>query len=375
MRYRPFGSTGVQVSALGFGAMRLHMDESGGVKKVREEEALAAIRRAFELGVNYIDSGYNYCAHQSEVIVGQAVRSWRGKVYISTKMPTWLTAGRGDARRFLEEQLRKLQVDFIDFYHLHGLSQERWQRQVLAFGVLDEMRRARAEGLFRHFSFSCHDTPENVMKIIDTGEFDTLLCQYNLLDRRNEPLMAYAKSKGMGVAVMGPVGGGRLSAPRAALQDFAPAFQRRTTPEIALRFVLSNPNVDVALSGMNSVPMVEQNAAVASDGLPLSDEERRQIEEASAQVRKLADVYCTGCKYCLPCPQEVNIPAIFEALIQHKVWNSPAAARDRYASIGRRRTPGKKADACVQCGECEKKCPQNIKIREQLKEAHELLGK
>jgi hypothetical protein len=369
MRYRPFGKTGFQISALGFGAMRLPMKEDNGVKRVIEDEALAVIRRAFELGVNYIDSGYTYCASQSEIVVGKALKGWRDKVRISTKLPVWRAKARGDGRRFLDEQLRKLDVQYIDFYHLHGLQMDRFEKIVRPCGLLEDCRRARDEGLIRHISFSFHDTVENLIKFADMGEFDSVLCQYNLADRRNAAGMAHARKKGLGVAVMGPVGGGRLGASRGVIQQFAKSLSQRPTPEIALRFVLSNPDVDCALSGMGNVQMVEENAVTASLEQPLSPQQQEEVARAAEECKKLLQLYCTGCKYCLPCPQGVAIPKILEALIDHRVWNATERAKHMYNFIGTKKRDEKKADACVECGECEEKCPQKIQIRERLKEA------
>ena len=211
MQYRDFGSIGIKVSILGFGAMRLPEVETKGKYQVKEEESIEMIQRAFELGVNYIDTAYPYCHRQSELAVGKALQGWRDKVYLSSKMPTWEVKKTGDYRRFLEEQLKKLDVEYIDFYHFHDLNEDRFKNIVLKHNLLKEARKAKDEGLTKHISFSFHDKPEVMKRIIDVGIFESVLCQYNLLDRSNEEAMAYAKRKGLGVAVMGPVGGGRLA--------------------------------------------------------------------------------------------------------------------------------------------------------------------
>lgn len=376
MRYRLFGKTGMEISALGFGAMRLPMEWSeAGEGHVKTDESVALIRRAFELGVNYVDTAWFYCQQESEGVVGRALKDgWREKVTLSSKLPVGLVKERADGRRFLETQLERLDAGCIDIYHLHGVGKEQMRDIVDRFHLIDDMLAAKDEGLIRHLSFSFHDKPEEMIPIIDRGCFSSVLCQYNLLDRSNEESIAYAKSKGLGVVVMGPVAGGRLRTSSEVLEQ---AVKERgiSTPELALRFVLSNPNVDCALSGMETLAMVEQNAAVASDETALSAEEKTAIEKTADELKKMSDLYCTGCEYCMPCPQEVNIPKCFEFMNYARVYGLTEAARERYAMIGKPWiAKGKDASHCIECGECEKKCPQNIPIIQQLKKTHAALG-
>jgi predicted aldo/keto reductase-like oxidoreductase len=322
--------------------------------------------------VNYIDTAYMYCRGQSEVVVGKALKGWRERIKLSTKLPLNQVKSRDDYRRLLDEQLTKLDTDWIDFYHFHGLSGPKWCDVVQAFDLVEEMAKARDEGLIRHVSFSFHDKPEAMRAFIDSGVFASVLCQYNLLDRANEDAMAHAREQGLGVVVMGPVGGGRLGSPRDYIE--AAVDGKASTPEIALRFVLSNPNVSCALSGMSTMEQVEENVAVAADLGPLSKEQKSHVEEVLASRKKLADLYCTGCGYCMPCPHGVNIPVCFESMINHRVYEFTSAAMRKYRAIGDQWIPGKRADACVACGECEEKCPQNIPIRQQLKEVDATLG-
>ncbi|NMB45690.1 MAG: 4Fe-4S dicluster domain-containing protein [Firmicutes bacterium] len=374
MQYRPFGNTGVKISALGFGSMRLPEIEENGTFRIDEEQALPAITRAFELGVNYIDTAYGYCHGNSEIVVGKALKGWRDKVYLSTKMPTWLVKAKGDYRRLLEEQLRKLDVEYIDFYHFHALSQERWDNIVLKYDLLDEAQKAKDEGLIKHISFSFHDDPEVLKRLVDVGIFSSLLCQYNLLDRANEEAIAYAHEKGLGVVIMGPVAGGRLAASSKNIQKL---MQGRavSTPELALRFVLANSNVSCALSGMTSVKMVEENVQTASMETHLTDDELQRIKMAMEENERLADLYCTGCDYCMPCPNEVNIPLNFRLMNYHRVYGLTEYAQGEYQKIGTtEQLKGKKAEECIECGLCEDKCPQHIEIRKQLKETAAALG-
>ena len=294
-------------------------------------------------------------------------------VYVSTKCPGHLVKKPGDYRRILEEQLRKLDMDVIDFYHFHGIGHEGFYRIDDASGWIQDAQRAKEEGLIRHVSFSFHDNPENMLKLVDTGLFESVLCQYNAIDKSNAAGITRAHEKGLGVVVMGPLGGGRISGmPKEVAQKLG--IQVKSSAELALRFVLANPDIDCALSGMSSLEMVEENAATASNTAPLSDEEVTAINEMMLENQKLANLYCTGCAYCLPCPAEVNIPHIFKAMNYYRVYGTEEYARNEYAGIGGRWIPGKDASACTECGACEKKCPQKLKIREQLKESHKALA-
>ena len=366
MQYRNFGKTGLRISALGFGAMRLPMKG----EHVDEDKAIETIHRAFELGVNYIDSAYFYNNHESEMVVGKALKGWRDKIIVSTKNPD----GSVDAatwRKVLEEQLRKLDVDKIDVYHFHGLNWSEFEDHITRpGGAMEAARKAQDEGLFTYLSFSFHDSPEALVKLVDTGEFTSVTCQYNLLDRANEPGIARAHEKGMGVVIMGPVGGGRLGAPSPEIQQLLPGGSK-STPEIALRFVLSNPNVSCAISGMSEVKMVEENCATASREEPLSQEERAAVLAQLEEKRKLAELYCTGCEYCLPCPHGVDIPKNFSAMNAYRVYGLKDHAARRYRELAEKNAS---AAFCEECGQCEPKCPQKIPIIDQLKETEKTLG-
>lgn len=370
MQYKEFGKTGLSISRLGFGAMRLPMVEDADGQHVDYDKAIAVIHRAFELGVNYIDTAYGYCNGTSEIAVGRALKGWRDKVYLSTKCPMGRVTKPSDYRRLLEEQLKKLDTASIDFYHFHGIDQSVFQEKILGLGLFDEVARAKEDGLIRHASFSFHDDPKVMIEIIDSGQFASVLCQYNLLDRRNEDSIAYAASKGLGVCIMGPVGGGRLGHPSDIIKSMATGA--KSTAETALRFVLANPNVSLALSGMSTIQMVEENAATASLSEPLSESEKAAVQEALERNKELANLYCTGCQYCMPCPNEVNIPLNFEIMNYHRVYGLTDYAKSAYRRI--RGKQGLKAEECRECGECEPKCPQKIPIIEQLREVARVLG-
>ena len=372
LQYRVYGKTGHKLSALGYGLMRLPMVDD----HVDMDLSVELIRRAIELGVNYLDSAVMYCNHESQIAFGKGIKGLRDKVFVSTK--NHYKGDSGDEwQKNLDESLERIDVDYIDFYHLHALSWEQYQNMLGKGKPIERFRKAKEEGLIRHKCFSCHDSPENMMKLMDTGDFEGMLCQYNLLDRRNEEAMAYAHEKGLGLAIMGPVGGGRLVAPSDQIQNMVGGS--KSTPEVALRFVLSNPNVTLALSGMNSMEMVEENTATASREEPLSEEERQKVLDMLEETKKLSDLYCTGCGYCMPCPNDVDIPGNFSAMNYYRVFGLEEYARQQYKRLGRKRRRDRTtveawAAACIECGECEPKCPQKIPIREQLKETAAILG-
>jgi predicted aldo/keto reductase-like oxidoreductase len=369
MQYRDFGKTGLKASALGFGAMRLPMKG----EHVDEEAAIATIHRAFELGVNYIDTAYFYCNNESEIVVGKALKGWRDKVILSTKNPD--SSVDGDVwRKVLDDQMRKLDVDRLDIYNFHGIGYDHFVKDIARpGGALEAARKAQDEGLFTYLSCSFHDSVESLIKLVDTGEFTSITCQYNLLDRANEAGIAHAHEKGVGIVIMGPVGGGRLGEPTPQIRELLPPGSK-SSAEIALRFVLSNPNVTVALSGMGNVQMVEENAATASRGEPLSAAEWAAISAALEEKKKLADLYCTGCAYCMPCPNGVDIPANFALMNNYRLYGLLDHARWEYQNEDLARNKAQ-ASYCQECGQCEAKCPQKIPIMAQLKETDKALGK
>ena len=366
MIYRDLGKTGYKVSQLGFGAMRLPMVGEGADAQVDREKALPMLQRAFEAGVNYIDTAVGYCNEDSQRAVGQALKGWRDKIVLSTKNheyddeKTWW--------QHLENSLERLQVEYIDIYNHHGI---RWQRYVekVEPKVGKWMLKARDQGLIRHICCSFHDSNENLIKLIETGYPKVITLQYNMLDRQLEEGIALAHERGIGIVVMGPVAGGRLGTNNPALEQVVPSVKR--VPELALRFVLSNPNVSLALSGMSTMQHVEENLITTSDEIALSDEEKAAIDEHLERLKNMADLYCSGCGYCLPCPQEVNIPEVFKRYNEARVYGLWDWARARY--VAWQNVQGNDASACIECGECEEKCPQNIPIREQLQQAHKSL--
>jgi len=381
MEERTLGNTGIVASRLGFGSMRLPMVNIGGHDYVDLDLAVEVIQHSFENGINYIDSGFIYCESESEIAVGRALRGWRNNITVTTKATKHRMENPGDLRRMLEHQLGKLDIDYVDFYCFHGIGWDNFHEIDQKTGWLEDMTKARDEGLLKHIGFSFHDDPENMLKLIDLGLFEMVTCQYNYLDQKNAESIAYAKEKGLGVVVMGPVGGGRLAGLPGFLSDAegldgldTPFTSLRATRPgassaagLALRFVLSNPNVDIALSGMNSARMVDENIAAVERGR-LSESELFSLNQLLEKTEKLADLYCTGCGYCMPCEQGVNIPARFEAMNYFKVYGLLEYGRTQYRNIRNREQGTEGGGVCIGCGACMEKCPQDIDVIEQLKE-------
>jgi uncharacterized protein len=381
MQYRSFGRSGIKVSILGYGAMRLPALPDG---KVDLEQSVPMLHRGLDQGINYIDTAYVYINGTSEVAVGQAIKGYdRSKLFLATKIPvdSEESANPGVWRKKLEESLKRFDTPYIDFILFHGLRWNVFEEYVCKpCMTLDAARSAQAEGLVKHVSFSSHDTAENVMRLIDTEEFDSCLLQYNYLDRHNEQAIALAAERNMGVSIMGPIAGGRLSTPQTLLKEQA-ADQPMSPSELALRFVWSNPHVSVAVSGMNAAAQIDENISAANQAADLTENETALVRELVEKNQNLADLYCTGCAYCMPCPNDVNIPENFRFMNWSRVWGLEAEAKKGYASLDGKEHwstygsySGLKAEACLQCGECEPKCPQNIPIIRQLEEVAAALG-
>lgn len=375
MNYRKFGNTGSMISALGFGCMRLPEYEKDGKWYIDDDKAIPMLLKAYEEGVNYFDTAPYYCHNNSEITVGKALKEIRDKVMVSTKIPVDKCKEAGDYRRLLEQSLKKLDTPYIDFYHFWGLSREEYDKGVLGLNLLEEAQKAKEEGLIKHISFSFHDKAEHIKYIIDKAEergipMETMLVQYNLLDRSNEEMIQYAASKGLGVVAMGPVGGGRLAAPT-DLYTKLTGKPSISTYELAFKFVLGNPYMSCALSGMGTEDMVEKNVVIASSKEGLTEDEWVQLGESAENLKKFSELYCTGCAYCQPCPAGIDIPKIFNLYTYHNVYGLTDYAKNEME--GYKKNDGKTFADCKDCGLCEDRCPQSLKIRNELKRVDNIL--
>jgi len=372
METTTLGNTGLEVPRLGLGNMRLPMTTIGDKEYLDYQAAIGVIQRALDAGIRYLDTAFLYCAEESEIAVGRALNTWDGpqdEVVLTTKCTKFRMKEPGDLRRMLEHQLYKLDRDSVTFYLFHGIGWDNWHEIDERTGWIKDMLAVKEEGLAKHIGFSFHDEPEALMRLVDEGIFELVTCQYNYLDRSNQEAIQYAHDHGLAVVVMGPVGGGRLAVVPSQLRDEL-AIDETGAAGLALRFVLAHPGVSVALSGMGTTDMVDQNVAAVSQG-PLSDTEVETINRMMDQARELARLYCTGCQYCMPCPSGVNIARCFELYNYYTVYGLKEYAVEQY-----RRLIERDADAsvCTQCQECLEKCPQHILIPDQLEEVDALLG-
>ncbi len=382
MQYRTFGKLDWKPSALGFGAMRLPTTDENRMNDVSsnvdEDLAIRIVRTAIDGGVNYVDTGYDYHGGESERILGRCLRDgYRDKIKLATKLPSWAIEKREDCDRFLNEQLERLQTDHIDFYLFHALNKRNWEN-VREHGGVEWAQRALEDGRIRHLGFSFHDSLEVFKEIVDAHDWTLCQIQYNYMDVGHQAGTAglqYAASKGLAVVVMEPLRGGALTRPApppiAKLWEDAPA--QRAQADWGLQWVWNQPEVSSVLSGMSTLQQVEENLASAdrSGAGTLTEEELRVIDRVRDAYRKLAPVPCTDCRYCMPCPNKVAIPHTFRLYNEAVMYNDHERSRWFYAN----HTPAdRRADQCVECGQCESSCPQGIEIIEWLKTAHELLG-
>lgn len=373
MQYRTMGKTGVKVSALGFGCMRLPVKKNRHAA-IDETAATALLRNAIEQGVNYIDTAYTYHssspdrAGNSEPFLGRALSSdLRQNVMIATKLPGWLVEKRSDMNRFFNSQLKRLNTDYIDFYLIHGLDGETWEHLV-NIGVCEFFDKLRSEGKIRFAGFSFHDTYDNFKTIVDGYNWDMCQIQYNLFDIENQAGragLAYAAAKGIGVAIMEPLRGGALANPPPVVQEiWDKASIRRTAAEWALRFVWNSPEVSIALSGMNQQNQLEENLRIATSALPnsLTSADMSLIDKVREVYTSRIQVPCTGCRYCMPCPEGVNIPEIFEIINEASMLGDPTIIQEALTESAEDGGP----QLCIGCGKCEELCPQQIPIRQHL---------
>ena len=385
MELRPFGNTGMKVSPLGFGVMRLPMKGGGKtvnsntIDQVDIETSIQMIHDAIEGGINYFDTAYNYIGGYSERILGQALQGGlREKVCIATKSPAWLYKAPEDFDRFLDEQLERLQTTYIDNYLLHSMNGGSWKKTVRN-NAIDGMVRAKASGKVRNIGFSFHDDLELFEEILNAADWDFCQIQLNYYDQDYQAGlkgMRMAAERGLAVVVMEPLRGGLLvNLPKEAQAAFDGSGYGRSNVEWALDWLWSMPEVSCVLSGMSTPEQLQQNMGYAAKAKPgmLSAEEQEVIAHAKAALDARAAIPCTGCNYCVDlCPNKIAIPYNFRAYNMGVLYDDMELAKDFYrnevTSYGRR------ADSCISCGSCEEICPQHIAISEWLPKVDELLG-
>ncbi len=376
MKYRTFGKLGIQGSAFGLGCMRFNGIPSGDVA-CDEQKAISLIRRAIDGGVTYIDTAYVYLNRTSEIVLGKALRDgYREKVTIATKMPIEQVHDRASMEALLEEELGKLQTDHIDFYLMHGINREKWEKfkSIGAPQFFDDMKKA---GKIRFKCFSFHGPYEDFEYIINDWDWDMVQIQYNFMDIDNQAGtrgLKLAGSKGIPVVIMEGLLGGKLANAPSNVQALYDAFPvKRSAVEWAFRWLCNHPEIATVLSGCNEEEQVDENLRIFDTVEPdiMDDAELKLMDDVRKAYLSRIAIGCTGCRYCMPCPNGVNIPGIFS------VWNNVSLYEtnpegDWGFRMIRDRDQG--PDKCIGCGACEAACPQHLSIIDGLQDARKALG-
>ena len=360
--------SGLRVPPVNIGTMRLPQDA---------DEAATLIRQAIDAGLKYIDSSRGYA--DCELKVARALKDgYREKVILSAKWSPWSVRveptddGSADCiRRRIDEQMKRLEVDYLDFYQVWGLnSREHYDAIIAKGGILEGIRKAMDEGIVKHTGFTTHDDPENLLSYMDDIDWcEVILFTYNLLNTRYAPALAAAHKRGIGTILMNPVGGGKLAEASPVLMKLAQEVGAETVPELSIRYCLSNPNVDTIIPGFSKPSDITDSISAAEKG-PFSEDEMQVISSFLGNMAQKTGAFCTACGYCTPCPHEVNIPAVMACIHDERFWGLNEAAQRRYDNIKEG-----KADGCQECGECEPKCTQNLSIMAEMKYARAKFGR
>lgn len=383
MELRELGSTGIKVSPIGMGAMRLPLE--GGVqgftssRGADQEACIELIRHAIDSGINYIDTAFNYLHGESEKVLGKALADgYRDRVTIATKSPIWMLKEKGDFDRLLEKQMGRLQTDHIDVYLLHCVMQGDWKNKVLPTGAVESLLKAKEDGRVGAIGFSFHDTTDFFKEVVDYAPWDICQMQLNYLDREFQgglSAAAYAASKGMGVIAMEPLRGGHLvNLPSRVAEVFDNSGFNRTPIEWAFDFLWNRPEISMLLSGMTYKEQIDENVVYAGRshiGM-LSDEELSVYDRAVEAFKSYDTIPCTGCNYCTGCPEGITIPYNFQTYNQYKLSGDMDRALWEWTTA----IPlnGARADVCTACGTCMERCPQHIEIPKELEKVAALFA-
>ena len=366
MEKRKMEKLGVETSLLGFGCMRFPVNPDGAIN---EPEAERMIDKAIAAGVNYIDTAYPYHGGKSEPFTGKVLKKYdRNSFYLATKLPCWLVNSLEDVDRLFQEQLSRLQTDYIDFYLMHALNRGSFDNMV-KLGVVEKLEGLKAEGKIRNLGFSFHDGYDAFEYILNYRDWDFCQIQLNYMDTEDGPgLRGYelTEKKNVPLIIMEPIKGGSLAC---FADDITSTFRKMdpeaSTASFALRWVGSLPNVKVILSGMSTMEQVEDNLKTFGNFKPLSAQESKTIEEVVTLIKSRVQNGCTGCRYCMPCPAGLDIPGNFRAWnTYHMYQNYNVVGWQWEHEIGE----SKQAKNCIKCGKCEAACPQKLAIRADLEQ-------
>ena len=364
MQYRK-DKNGNEISVLGYGCMRFTKEGGHADIDKAEKEVMAAI----DAGVNYLDTAYVYAGNEAAVGEILARNHCRERIYLATKLPHYLIKSVEGAQKMFEEELRRLQTDYIDYYLMHMLTDLPTWEKLKKLGMEDWIREKKASGQIRNIGFSYHGRSDMFMQLIDAYDWDFCQIQYNYINRAyqaGDEGLTYAAEKGLAVIIMEPLLGGRLAN---LSEHVAEVFSKdKTSVEHALDFLWDKKEVSLLLSGMGTEQQVEDNLVYAGRSAVgmLTAEEKKQYEKAKEIYDKMSMVDCTGCAYCMPCPFGLNIPELFKAYNTYGPEGKDGMKREYEKQQVR-------SDSCRSCHRCEKVCPQNIKISEQMKKIAELM--
>lgn len=373
MQYRTIGRREEKVSLFGMGCMRLPLIDNNDPTAFDRDQVIRMVHRAIDGGVNYFDTAYVYHGEASEAMLGDALADGKRKlVNVATKLPVWKVEKYEDMERFLDVQLKRLNTDVIDFYLLHALHKEAWEK-VYNLGVLDFLDKMVEKGKIRKPCFSFHDEYEVFTSIIDAyPRWEMAQIQLNYLDDKYQAGlkgMRYAAERGIDTVVMEPLRGGRLAAniPQSIQGIWDRANIGRSPVEMAFRWIYNLPEVKVILSGVSNMEQLEDNIRIFqnAEANSMSDAEQKLIAEVKAAYESRIKAGCTGCEYCMPCPSNVNIPHLLSIWNDASIFEDVQNGKQRYAQQVKE---GRDSSQCVECGACEAVCPQHLKIIDLLKE-------
>ncbi|MBO6016089.1 MAG: aldo/keto reductase [Lachnospiraceae bacterium] len=374
MNYRK-DKYGNDISILGYGCMRFSQT-AGKIDVTKTEKE---IMTAYEAGVNYYDTAYVYGG--SEAALGEILErnGIRDKVYIASKLPHYLIKSRENMDKYFAEQLRRLRTDHIDYYLMHMLTDIKTWNRLRDLGIEDWLEEKKKSGEIRQVGFSYHGNTDMFCQLIDSYDWDFCQIQYNYMDEHSQAGrrgLQYANQKGLPVVIMEPLRGGKLVSllPEEAKKIFAAYPIKHTPVQWAFRWLWNQPEVTCVLSGMNSEEMVKDNVETASDVSvgEIGPNEEKMLADVVKVINAKMKVGCTGCAYCMPCPKNVDIPGTFSAYNRRYSEGWRAAFFDYFMCTAMRKTSSA-ASNCVECGKCEKHCPQHIEIRKELKNARKTL--
>ena len=373
MKMRRIEKLGIEVSAFGVGCMRFPMTTVDGVEMVDENISTPAIRYAIDNGVNYMDTAYVYSGQKNETMLGHALRDgYREKVYVATKLPTWACNTREDMDRILDESLARLETTWIDFYLIHAVNKDSWKK-MMDLGVLEFLDSAKASGKIRYACFSFHDNYDTFKTILDAYDWDMCQIQFNFMDVENQAGLKGLKlagERGIPVVIMEGLLGGKLANAPDNVQALYNSWPEQRSPvEWAFRWLCNFQEVATVLSGVTSLEMTKANIDIFSrcEAGCMSEDELALIDRVREAYLSRTKIGCTGCRYCMPCPNEVDIPGIFSTWNDLSLYARELSGNRRYA---KKLAEGKGADKCIECGACEGVCPQQLSIIDALKLAH-----